>query len=54
LWLSGSAYDVVFDVARDAITELRELASVADETSSWPYRHIRDLTGSSTEARTQA
>ena len=27
LWLSGSAYDVIFDVARAAITELRELAS---------------------------
>ncbi len=45
LWLSGSAYDVIFDVARDAIAELAELASVAEETSSWPYRHDRDLTG---------
>jgi putative iron-dependent peroxidase len=45
LWLSGSAYDVIFDVARNAIAELRDLASVAEETSSWPYRHDRDLTG---------
>ena len=45
LWLSGSAYDVVFDVARNAISELGERASVAEETSSWPYRHDRDLTG---------
>ena len=45
LWLSGSAYDVIFDVARNAIAELRELASVVEETSSWPYRHDRDLTG---------
>ena len=45
LWLSGSAYDVVFDVARGAIAELAPLASVAEETSSWPYRHDRDLTG---------
>jgi putative iron-dependent peroxidase len=45
LWLSGSAYDVVFDVARGAIQELRAIASVAEETSSWPYRHDRDLTG---------
>ncbi len=45
LWLSGSAYDVIFDVARAAIAELRALASVAEETSSWPYRHDRDLTG---------
>jgi putative iron-dependent peroxidase len=45
LWLSGSAYDVVFEVARNAIGELALLASVAEETSSWPYRHDRDLTG---------
>jgi putative iron-dependent peroxidase len=45
LWLSGSAYDVIFDVARAAITSLREWASLDEETSSWPYRHDRDLTG---------
>jgi putative iron-dependent peroxidase len=45
LWLSGGAYDVVFDVARMAMTELRETAAIADETSSWPYRHDLDLTG---------
>jgi putative iron-dependent peroxidase len=45
LWLSGSAYDVLFDVAHEAIAALKELASIADETSSWAYRHDRDLTG---------
>jgi putative iron-dependent peroxidase len=45
LWLSGSAYDVLFDVAHGAITALKDLASVAEETSSWAYRHDRDLTG---------
>ena len=45
LWLSGGAYDVVFDTARAAITALDGVASVAEETSSWPYRHDRDLTG---------
>ena len=45
LWLSGSAYDVVFDVARAAIAALRDVGSVAMETSSWPYRHDLDLTG---------
>jgi putative iron-dependent peroxidase len=45
LWLSGSAYDVVFDTARGAIAALAGLASVAEETSSWPYLHDRDLTG---------
>jgi putative iron-dependent peroxidase len=45
LWLSGSAYDVVFETARMAIQELRDVASLAAETSSWPYKHDRDLTG---------
>jgi porphyrinogen peroxidase len=45
LWLSGSAYDVVFDVARAAMAQLRGLASIVEETSSWPYRHDLDLTG---------
>jgi porphyrinogen peroxidase len=45
LWLSGSAYDVVFDESRQAIAALADLAAVADETSSWPYRYDRDLTG---------
>jgi putative iron-dependent peroxidase len=45
LWLSGSAYDVVFDVARGVMAELAGLASIAEETSSWPYRHDLDLTG---------
>src|SRR5580692_4253149 len=45
LWLSGSAYDVVFDEAHGAIGALKDLATVAEETSSWPYRHDRDLSG---------
>jgi putative iron-dependent peroxidase len=45
LWLSGSAYDVVFEIARNAIAELRGSATVVEETSSWPYMHDRDLTG---------
>ena len=45
LWLSGSAYDVIFDTARAAIGALGDVARVAEETSSWPYQHDRDLTG---------
>src|SRR5215471_18519042 len=41
LWLSGSAYDVIFDMARQAIAELAGVASIAEETSSWPYQHDR-------------
>ena len=36
LWLSGSAYDVVFDVGHAAISALAGLAVVGAETSSWP------------------
>ena len=45
LWISGSAYDVVFDMARQSITALSDVANVAVETSSWSYHHDRDLTG---------
>jgi porphyrinogen peroxidase len=45
LWLSGSAYDVIFDTARSTISALAGVATVAEETSSWPYQHDRDLTG---------
>ena len=45
LWLAGSGYDVIFDLSRTVIANLAGLASVAEETTSWPYQHDRDLTG---------
>lgn len=45
LWLSGSSYDVVFDETRQAIGDFAPLATLKVETSSWPYRRFRDLTG---------
>jgi porphyrinogen peroxidase len=45
VWLSGSAYDVVFDLARSIVHDLAGQASLVEETSSWSYRHDRDLTG---------
>jgi putative iron-dependent peroxidase len=45
VWLSGSAYDVIFDMSLGVIRELGSVASVADETASWPYHHDLDLTG---------
>src|SRR5580700_5049688 len=45
VWLSGSAYDVIFDMARSVIHDIAGQASLGEETSSWPYRHDRDLTG---------
>src|SRR4029077_920520 len=41
IWISGSAYDVVFDMARAVIAALTAVASVAEESSSWPYQHDR-------------
>jgi porphyrinogen peroxidase len=45
VWLSGSSYDVIFDMARSVIHDLAGQASLGEETSSWSYRHDRDLTG---------
>jgi porphyrinogen peroxidase len=45
VWLSGSAYDVIFDMAHSVIQDLAALASLAEDTTSWSYRHDRDLTG---------
>jgi putative iron-dependent peroxidase len=45
VWMSDSAYDVIFDMARSVIHDLASQASLGEETSSWSYRHDRDLTG---------
>jgi putative iron-dependent peroxidase len=45
VWLSGSAYDVLFDMARSVVRDLAGQASLTEETSSWSYQHDRDLTG---------
>jgi putative iron-dependent peroxidase len=45
VWMSGSTYDVIFDMARTVIHDLAGQASLGNETSSWAYRHDRDLTG---------
>jgi putative iron-dependent peroxidase len=45
VWMSGSTYDVIFDMARTVIHDLAGQASLEEETSSWAYRHDRDLTG---------
>ncbi|WP_446745713.1 Dyp-type peroxidase [Silvibacterium acidisoli] len=45
VWMSGSAYDVVFDMGKTVIKDLAGKATLKEETSSWAYRHDRDLTG---------
>lgn len=45
IWLSGAAYDVVFDLSRGVISTLAEHARLASETVGWPYHRDLDLTG---------
>jgi putative iron-dependent peroxidase len=45
VWLSGSAYDVIFDMARSVVRDLAAHAVLVEETCSWAYRHDHDLTG---------
>lgn len=45
VWLSGSSYDVIFDMARSIVRDVAVLARLVEETCSWSYRHDRDLTG---------
>jgi porphyrinogen peroxidase len=45
VWLSGAAYDVVFDVSRGIVSALAGQATLALEIVGWPYHRDRDLTG---------
>jgi putative iron-dependent peroxidase len=45
LWVTGSAHDLVFDVARDVVAALAPVAELSDEVVGWAYHHNRDLTG---------
>jgi porphyrinogen peroxidase len=45
LWLAGGSIDSVFDAARNVIRDLSATSAIADEQTSWPYHHDRDLTG---------
>lgn len=45
MWIAGASYDVVFDMAREAIAGLTSVAALAREVDGWSYRHSRDLTG---------
>jgi porphyrinogen peroxidase len=45
LWAAGHAYDKVFDVTKEAMKTLAQLAVLALEVAGWTYREDRDLTG---------
>jgi putative iron-dependent peroxidase len=45
LWIAGASYDIVFDLARNAIAQLAPVATLERELAGWSYRHSRDLTG---------
>jgi putative iron-dependent peroxidase len=45
VWITGSGYDVVFDVSRSIVNAVAGRAALAHEMVGWPYHHDRDLTG---------
>jgi len=45
LWLTGSGYDVVFDLSRAVVMALAGVARLENEIVGWPYHHDLDLTG---------
>jgi porphyrinogen peroxidase len=52
LWIAGSSYDIVFDVAISMIAALRGIATLPQETVGWAYHRDLDPTVSSTAPRT--
>ena len=45
IWLTGAAYDVVFDLSRAVTTALADHLALANEMVGWPYHRDLDLTG---------
>ena len=45
LWIAGGSYDVVFDAGVEMMSELTDVAVLADEIVSWSYHRDLDLTG---------
>jgi putative iron-dependent peroxidase len=45
IWLTGSDYDVVFDLSRGVVMALAGVAELVHEVVGWPYHHDLDLTG---------
>ncbi len=45
IWLTGAAYDVVFDLSRAVVMALAGTAWLAHEMVGWPYHGDLDLTG---------
>lgn len=45
IWLTGAAYDVVFDLSRAVATDLAAGTVLAHEMVGWPYHRDLDLTG---------
>jgi porphyrinogen peroxidase len=45
IWLTGSGYDVIFDLSRAVAMGLTGVAELKNEIVGWPYHHDLDLTG---------
>ena len=43
LWVAGHAYHTVFDVTREAIAVLAQIAKLATEVAGWTYKESRDF-----------
>lgn len=44
LWVAGHAYDTVFDVTKETMQALADLAILALEVVGWTYKEKRDVT----------
>ena len=45
IWLTGAAYDLLFDLSRAVVVALADITTVATEMVGWPYHRDLDLTG---------
>ncbi len=45
IWITGAAYDVVFDLSRGVVGALAGVGRLAHELVGWPYHRDLDLTG---------
>jgi putative iron-dependent peroxidase len=45
VWVAGHAYHTAFDVSREVMAALVDIAHLATEVAGWTYKESRDLTG---------
>ncbi len=45
VWVAGHAYHTAFDVSREVMAALANIAHLSTEVAGWTYKESRDLTG---------